>query len=500
MSEYDGFRVDHDAESGVATITLDVPGKFNRVSMLARDQLSELFAQLDRDDSVRFVVLTGAGGQFTAGGDIAGFLTKSPWVVSQLAKNVAAPERCSKPVIGKLQGYVFGVGLELALACDFRIAADDMQMALPEATIGMIAGSGGTQRLARLVGLGRAKDIVMRGRRVEAEEALRIGLVTEVVTAEQLDGAVAALIAELSRHSPLSLAMAKRVLNTVYDGPLHVGLEARRSRLRAPPADPRLPRGRGGLRREAKARVRRHLSRRTARGGDRRFRPTHGGVAYRRSPARPAARTVSSSGATNCMFPTARPAPADQVDPAQGRREWQPGPRSRSASSGGSSTAKHGLTSRSTSGRLVRQARSPSYAVATAAGSTCRPDSSFGRITGPYSSARGRGRSHGGCAPPRAGNGHMSSRAAGTRTDDDPRAEALEIPDPRVHGIARLRRPPIADLGGPPQEADREIIWKRRKLLTPKLLMNCLIFCGFQTICPLKLGKMYLLICSPLKR
>ena len=104
MSEYDGFRVEHDAERGVATITLDVPGKFNRVSMLARDQLAELFAELDRDDAVRFVVLTGAGGQFTAGGDIAGFLTRSPWVVSQLAKNVAAPERCSKPVIAQARG------------------------------------------------------------------------------------------------------------------------------------------------------------------------------------------------------------------------------------------------------------------------------------------------------------------------------------------------------------------------------------------------------------
>jgi 2-oxoglutaroyl-CoA hydrolase len=225
VTEYDGFRVDHDAARGVATITLDVPGKFNRVSMLARDQLSELFAQLDGDESVRFVVLTGAGGQFTAGGDIAGFLTKSPWVVSQLAKNVAAPERCSKPVIARLQGYVFGVGLELALACDFRLAADDVQMALPEATIGMIPGSGGTQRLARLIGVGRAKDMIMRGRRVKAEEALAIGLVTEVVAAEQLDGAVEGLIDELARHSPLSLAMAKRVLNTVYDGPLQIGLE-----------------------------------------------------------------------------------------------------------------------------------------------------------------------------------------------------------------------------------------------------------------------------------
>ena len=225
MTEFDGFRLDRDDELGVATITLDVPGKFNRVSMLARDQLSALFAELDRDDTVRFVVLTGAGGQFTAGGDIAGFLTRSPWVISQLAKNVAAPERCSKPVIAKLQGYVFGVGLELALACDFRIAADDVQLALPEATIGMIPGSGGTQRLARLIGLGRAKDMVMRGRRMGADEALAVGLLTEVVAPEDLEAAVTALVAELSRHSPLALAMAKRVLNTAYDGPLHVGLE-----------------------------------------------------------------------------------------------------------------------------------------------------------------------------------------------------------------------------------------------------------------------------------
>ena len=223
MKEYDGFRVER--EGSVARVTLDVPGKLNRVSMPARDQLSALFAELDEDDAIRFVVLTGAGGAFTAGGDIAGFLERSPWLVSQLARNVAAPERCSKPVIARLEGYVFGVGLELALACDFRIAADDVQLGLPEVTIGMIPGSGGTQRLARMVGLGRAKDIVMRGRRVPADEALALGLVGQVVPAGELDSRVAALVEELSAHSPLALAMAKRVLNAAYDAPLHVGLE-----------------------------------------------------------------------------------------------------------------------------------------------------------------------------------------------------------------------------------------------------------------------------------
>ena len=218
---YDGFRVERDGD--IARITLDVPGKFNRVSMLARAELRGVIEELDADEAVGFVVLSGAGGAFTAGGDIAGFLEASPWDVSRLADNVAAPERCRKPVLAALRGYVFGVGLELALACDFRLAAPDVQLALPEATIGMIPGSGGTQRLARLVGLGRAKDIVMRGRRVPADEARALGLVTEV--AEDVDAAADALCAELRRLSPLALAMAKRVLNLAYDGPLHLGLE-----------------------------------------------------------------------------------------------------------------------------------------------------------------------------------------------------------------------------------------------------------------------------------
>jgi 2-oxoglutaroyl-CoA hydrolase len=225
VSEHDGFRVERDSERGVATITLEVPRKFNRVSMAARDELRAVFEELDRDDGIRFVVLTGADGAFSAGGDIPGFLERSAWHVSRLADNVAAPERCTKPVVAALRGYCFGVGLELALACDFRIASNDVQLAFPEVTIGMIPGSGGTQRLARLVGLGRAKDMVMRGRRVGAEEALALGLVTEVVPAEELSGATDRLLDELSRHSPLALAMAKRVLNHAYSGPLPLGLE-----------------------------------------------------------------------------------------------------------------------------------------------------------------------------------------------------------------------------------------------------------------------------------
>jgi 2-oxoglutaroyl-CoA hydrolase len=221
---YDGFRVER--EGAIATITLDVPEKMNRVSMPAREQLAEVFGELGADEAVRVVVLAGAGEQaFTAGGDIPGFMERTPEALSRLAWNVGAPERCPKPVVAKLHGYTMGVGLELALACDFRVAADDLQLALPEVTLGMIPGSGGTQRLTRLIGLGRAKDVIMRGRRVGAEEALALGLVTEVVPLAGLDAAAARLAEELERLSPLALTTAKRVLGLAYDAPLHAGLQ-----------------------------------------------------------------------------------------------------------------------------------------------------------------------------------------------------------------------------------------------------------------------------------
>jgi 2-oxoglutaroyl-CoA hydrolase len=225
MTDYDGFRVERDGHRGVATVTLDVPGKLNRVSLAARRQLASAFEELGGDVGMRVVVITGAGGTFTAGGDIASFLTAPVDEMSSLAFNVAAPERCPKPVIARIESYCLGVGLELALACDFRICSEDAQLGLPEIGLGMIPGSGGTQRLARLIGLSRAKDVIMRRKRITAEDALSWGLVSDVVPAAELDEAVDRMVAELSALSPVALAMAKRVLNQVYDGPLHLGLE-----------------------------------------------------------------------------------------------------------------------------------------------------------------------------------------------------------------------------------------------------------------------------------
>ena len=223
----DGFlRVERDEQRGVVTITLDAPEKLNRVPIAARDDIAALFARLDADDAVRAIVVTGGGEKaFSAGGDIKAFLDRDPAGLSRLHWNVAAPERCSKPVIAKLRGFVLGVGFELAMASDFRIAADDVQLGLPEIRLGMIPGSGGSQRLARVAGIGRAKDMVMRGRRISADEALSAGIVTEVHPSGELDAVVDRLVDELRALSPLALAMAKRVLNHAYEAPLASGLE-----------------------------------------------------------------------------------------------------------------------------------------------------------------------------------------------------------------------------------------------------------------------------------
>jgi 2-oxoglutaroyl-CoA hydrolase len=211
-SALDGFRVAWDEAAARADIVLD-RAPLNVVSMGERDQLAAMFAALDRDDRVRVIVLRGEGKTFSSGGDIAGFLEASPEHVSHLADNVAAPERCGKPVIAALRGYCFGVGFELALTCDFRLASATAEFALPEMRIGMIPGSGGSARLVQMVGIARAKEIAMRARRIKAEEALAWGIVSECVPDGELEGAVALLAAELTQFSPLAQRSLKRAMN-----------------------------------------------------------------------------------------------------------------------------------------------------------------------------------------------------------------------------------------------------------------------------------------------
>jgi 2-oxoglutaroyl-CoA hydrolase len=224
LENLDGFRIELDAESKRADIILDRP-PFNVVSMGERDQLCAAFEALDADAAVRIIVLRGAGEHFSSGGDIPGFLAASPEHVSQLAWNIAAPARCSKPVIAAVRGYCFGVGFEIALACDFRIAAESAQFALPEQRLGQIPGSGGSARLQKMIGIGRTKDVVMRSRRIPARQAYDWGIVTECVPDAELEATTAALVKELTGFSPLAQRTAKKLLNDSEDAPLTSAIE-----------------------------------------------------------------------------------------------------------------------------------------------------------------------------------------------------------------------------------------------------------------------------------
>ena len=220
----DGFRVLLDEAEARADIVLDRP-PLNVVSMTERAQLAAAFAALDRDSRVRVIVLRGEGKNFSSGGNIAGFLEASPETVSHLADNVAAPARCGTPVIAAIRGYCFGVGFELALACDFRIASATAEFALPEMRIGMIPGSGGSARLLHMIGVARTKEIAMLGRRVAAQDAVAWGFITSCVADDALDEAVTALARELRQFSPLAQRTLKRVLNEGQNMPLQSAIE-----------------------------------------------------------------------------------------------------------------------------------------------------------------------------------------------------------------------------------------------------------------------------------
>jgi 2-oxoglutaroyl-CoA hydrolase len=224
LAVLDGFRVEIDPARERADIILDRP-PFNIVSMPQRDQLRLVFEALDEDARVRIVVLRAAGEHFSSGGNIKGFLEATPEHVSKLAWNIAAPARCTKPVIAANRGYCFGVGFELSLACDFRIVSETCLYALPEQRLGQIPGSGGSARLQKIIGIARTKDIVMRSRRISARQAYEWGLATECVPDAQLESATDALVDELRAFSPLAQRTAKKLLNDSEESSLSVAIE-----------------------------------------------------------------------------------------------------------------------------------------------------------------------------------------------------------------------------------------------------------------------------------
>ena len=224
LGALDGFRVEIDTASQRADVILDRP-PLNVIEMPQRDQLRLAFETLDEDARVRVIVLRALGEHFSSGGNIRGFLEASPEHVSRLAWNIAAPARCSKPVIAANRGYCFGVGFEISLACDFRIASEMCQYALPEQRLGQIPGSGGSARLQKMIGITRTKDIVMRSKRIPGRQAYEWGVATECVADDRLEAATDALVDELCAFSPIAQRTAKKLLNDTEDSTLSIAIE-----------------------------------------------------------------------------------------------------------------------------------------------------------------------------------------------------------------------------------------------------------------------------------
>lgn len=230
-----GFPVRVEQRGSVAVWTLD---RADRMNALSRDMVVAL-GKLARDAagnaSIRAIVVTGAGDKaFCAGADLKERRGMSEDEVRALLdlyrSELAAVDRCPKPVVAAINGLALGGGLELALCCDLRVAAPGAQLGLPETSIGIIPGAGGTQRLARIVGEGRAKEMILLARRVGAEDALRFGLVNRIasVGASVVDDTVE-WIAPIASGAPVAQAAALEAVAAAFDERLETGLVVERA-------------------------------------------------------------------------------------------------------------------------------------------------------------------------------------------------------------------------------------------------------------------------------
>jgi len=229
---YETILVTKDAETNVAIVTLNRPDRLNTINAQMTDELERALIQLEKDEGVRALMITGAGEKaFSAGADVTSFggLTKSyaardvsrRWqqVFSRLAD-------FPKPTMAAINGYCFGGGMEMALACDFRLAAKRAKLGLTELSLGLIPGAGGSARLAKLLGLARAKEVVLLAQRLSADDAHRLGLVTQVLENDAFAAAATQFAAKLAKSAPIAYRLAKSVLNAAVDMATQAALEA----------------------------------------------------------------------------------------------------------------------------------------------------------------------------------------------------------------------------------------------------------------------------------
>jgi 2-oxoglutaroyl-CoA hydrolase len=223
------FRFEREHDGQVAVLTLSRPERMNAITWEMRQQMLERFREIDADERIRVVVIRHDGEQFSPGGDIPGFMEVEPHEFIDLGHNLTAPARSPKPVIVAIDGYCFGAGLELSMACDIRVATRRSQFGQPEIRLGMIPGSGGSQRLLRYLGRSRAKYYIMTGERFSAEQAHDWGLLASIAeNRDGLDEEVNRIVEMLLGYSPLALRLAKEVIDAGADAPLASGIELER--------------------------------------------------------------------------------------------------------------------------------------------------------------------------------------------------------------------------------------------------------------------------------
>ena len=229
MQDFD--VITYDKEDSVVWITLNRPEVLNALNDQLRRQLILALEQGRDDDEVRVIVITGAGDKaFCAGGDISEFPRLTP--TDRLKKkDVTYTELIAdmpKPVIAMVDGLALGGGNEIAMACDIVVASDNSQFGQPEIRVGIIPGAGGTQRLPRLIGEKKAKELIFTGRLISAQEALELGLINRAVPREKLRETTEELVSQLLKQSPIILRIAKTAIRNSMEMSLHIGLASER--------------------------------------------------------------------------------------------------------------------------------------------------------------------------------------------------------------------------------------------------------------------------------
>ncbi|MBP7737599.1 MAG: enoyl-CoA hydratase/isomerase family protein [Spirochaetes bacterium] len=221
--EYRHIR--YSRENGIARIVLDRPDVLNALNRAMADEILDAVRVIAADESARALVIWGSGSNFAAGADVGSMVDLTPAEVPAFAYNDAfnALEDLPVPTIAALSGFVLGGGLELALACDFRICSRDAKLGSPEIKLGIFPGAGATQRLPKLIGPSRAKEMIFLGKSVDAETALRYGLCDRVAEGDPVTEALE-MAAQLARQAPAAIRIAKGVINYGLGRDIKIGV------------------------------------------------------------------------------------------------------------------------------------------------------------------------------------------------------------------------------------------------------------------------------------